>query len=240
MSVPARAEPVCAAPSELTRAGFALPKLARSLEAKTPTTILVLNSATVKEKPPVAAGAAKDAMPRTFPSYIEETMRRRYPDGGIVVATQQQPRATAQAILTVLPELLRANKPALLIWQTGTYDAILGADMGDFADAIGDGIRLAHDAETDVILVGPQYSPRTSLAFDVGPYDNTLRWTARANDVPFLDRYGIMRFWQEEGIFDLEGDKPSPTLFDDVHRCIGRLLVGMIADGVDKKTLGSR
>ncbi|WP_271180596.1 SGNH/GDSL hydrolase family protein [Ancylobacter defluvii] len=247
---PARAEPVCAAPSELTRAGFGLPRLAKSLEDKTPTTILVLNSSTVSEKKLAKTssdktsgdktGAAKDAVPRRFPSYIEEILRARYPDGGIVVATQTQPRATAQAILTVLPDLLRVNKPSLLIWQTGTYDAILGVDTGAFGDAVGDGIRLAHEAKTDVILVGPQYSPRTTFAFDVAPYTNTLRWSARGNGVPFFDRYDIMRYWQDEGIFDLDADRPSTTLFDDVHGCIGRLLVGMIADGVDKKTLGSR
>ncbi|MCB4771125.1 SGNH/GDSL hydrolase family protein [Ancylobacter sp. Lp-2] len=240
-TVPARAEPVCAAPSELTRAGFGLPRLAKSLEDKTPTTILVLNSsATVEKKPAKSTGAAKDAVPKRFPSYIEEILRARYPDGGIVVATQNQPRATAQAILTVLPDLLRVNKPSLLIWQTGTYDAILGVDTGAFGDAVSDGVRLAHEAKTDVILVGPQYSPRTSVAFDVAPYTNTLQWTARGNAVPFFDRYDVMRYWQDEGIFDLDADRPSPTLFDDVHGCIGRLLVGMIADGVDKKTLGSR
>lgn len=230
-------QPVCAAPAELTRTGFALPRLARSLDDKTPTTILVVNSSAAKKKP---AGAEKDATPRTFPSYIEETLRQRYPDGGIVVATQNQPRATAQALLTVLPDLIRVNKPALLIWQTGTYDAILGADINAFADAVGDGIRLAQAARADVILVGPQYSPRTSFAFDVAPYNTTLEWTARANGVPFFDRYDIMRFWDQEGIFDLEAARPSPSLFEDVHRCVGRLLVGMIADGVDKKTLGSR
>jgi len=48
-----------------------------------------------------------------------------------------------------------------------------------------------------------------------------------------------MRFWEAEGIFDFDASRPSPSLFEDVHRCIGRLLVGMIVDGVSIRTAGS-
>lgn len=236
----AQKEPVCAAPSTLTRAGFHLQLLAKSLEENVPTTILVINSATVAKKVTAKPGAEKDVMPRSFPSYIEEILRARYPKGNISVETHNQPRATAETVLGALPELLEKIKPALMIWQTGTYDTILGADNAMFADAVGTGIGYAHAAGADVIIVSPQYSPRTAFAFDVAPYNNTLRWTARAREVPFFDRYDIMRFWEQEGIFDFDSSRPSPTLFQDVHRCIGRLLVGMIADGVDTRTIGSR
>ncbi|MBS9475602.1 SGNH/GDSL hydrolase family protein [Ancylobacter sp. VKM B-3255] len=239
----AAGEPVCAAPSELTRAGFALPRLARSLAGKEPTTILVLNSSTAKKAPATkssGSAAAKDAIPRGFPSFIEEILRERYPAGGVVVTTHNQPRATAEAILATLPEALAETKPALMIWQTGTYDAILGADTSSFSDAVMNGIETAHEAGADVIVVSPQYSPRTAFAFDVAPYSSALAWTTRAAGVPFFDRYDVMRFWETEGIFDFDSARPSPSLFEDVHRCIGRLLVGMIVDGVDSRTLGSR
>ena len=230
---------VCAAPSALTRAGFALPRLARSLEKKAPTTILVVNSASTAKLPSTSEGG-KAVAQRSFPSYIEETLRTRYPEGGVVVTTRSQPRATAEAMLADLPAMLDETKPALMIWQTGTFDAILGAETTAFSDAVGTGIGYAHKAGADVIVISPQYSPRTALAFDIGAYTNALRWTARLEAVPFFDRYAIMRFWEDDGIFELDTTRPSPTLFDDVHSCIGRLLVAMIVDGVDLRTLGSR
>ncbi|GLK70992.1 SGNH/GDSL hydrolase family protein [Ancylobacter dichloromethanicus] len=237
---------VCAAPSVLTRAGFALPRLARSLERKEPTTILVVNSATLPKRAgssksgPAIPGKPPTAGRRSFPSYIEETLRARYPEGGIVVTTRHEPRATAETILGALPAVLEETRPALMIWQTGTYDAILGADTSAFSDAVDTGIGYAHRAGADVILVSPQYSPRTAFAFDAAAYNNALRWAARLGGVPLFDRYAIMRFWADEGIFDFDTARPSPSLFDDVHSCIGRLLVGMIVDGVDLRTLGSR
>lgn len=233
--------PVCAAPSELTRPGFALRHLAKSLAEKNSTTILVLNSSALVKKPPASAVSKpeKDAVPRSFPSFIEETLRARYPEGGIALTTRNRPRATAETILSGLPAMLTETRPALVIWQTGTYDAILGADTAAFSDAVNTGIGLAHGAGADVIVVSPQYSPRTAFAFDVAPYTHALRWTARSAGVPFFDRYDIMRFWEAEGIFDFDASRPSPSLFEDVHRCIGRLLVGMIVDGVSIRTAGS-
>ena len=235
----AQKEPVCAAPSALTRADFPLPNLARSLAGTEPTGILVLSSATTAKKAQKSS-AEKDAIPRSFPSFIEETLRERYPKGGIKLTTHSQPRATAEGILADLPAVLKETRPALVIWQTGTYDAILGADTSAFSDAVDAGIGLAHEAHADVVIVSPQYSPRTAFAFDVAPYNNALRWAARSGRAPFFDRYDVMRFWDAEGIFDLDNARPSPSLFEDVHRCIGRLLVGMIVDGVELRTLGSR
>ncbi|MCS0493692.1 SGNH/GDSL hydrolase family protein [Ancylobacter sp. MQZ15Z-1] len=281
-------EKVCAAPSALTQAGFALPRLAKALSGKLPagadktvsadkslvadkasagasldgkslsekplaekalaekalaegppTSILVLNSATPKKKAS-KPGAEKDTTPRSFPSFIEERLRERYPDRNIVLTTQNRPRATAQAILAGLPKLLEQTRPALMIWQTGTYDAILGADTAEFSTAVETGIALAHAAGADVLIVSPQYSPRTAFAFDVAPYNNALRWATRTARVPFFDRYDVMQFWDEEGIFDFDLSRPSPSMFEDVHRCIGRLMVGMIVDGVGMRTLGAR
>lgn len=243
-SAVAESAKVCAAPSALTRAGFALPRLARSLEKNEPTTILVVNSSTAPKRAARTDGATADggpaAGPRNFPSYIEETLRARYPEDGVVVTTRAVPRATAEVLLGKLPAMLEETRPALVIWQTGTYDAILGAETSTFSDAVDTGIRLVHAAGADVILVSPQYSPRTAFAFDAAAYSTALRWAARLAGVPFFDRYGIMRFWKDEGIFDLDTAHPSPSLFDDVHRCIGRLLVGLIVDGVELRTLGSR
>ncbi len=253
--VPVRAaeEPACSAPATLLRAGFRLPFLAASLKQRTPTTILVLNSAAktpVGTPPAVTAGGkpadgksadgkSADGMPRSFQTYIKAGLVARYPEGNVEVVTHSEPRLTAEAIVSLLPALIAQSKPALLIWQTGTYDAIRGVDVDDFGAGVDTGLSIARAANVDVVLISPQYSPRTDFAFDVSPYVSTLRWVARSNGVPLFDRYALMRYWDEESVFDFDALRASPSLFNNVHRCIGRLLVRMIADGVDVKTSGS-
>ena len=231
----AEGEAACAAPSALTQADFELPHLARSLREKAPTTILVLNSLS---KP--KAASTTDALPRRFPSYAEEALRIRYPNGSVRVLTRNEPGLTAEDVVQTLPEVLAQSKPALLIWQTGTHDAIRGVDLDTFASAVTVGIGMARAANADVLVMSPQYSPRTEFAFDVSPYNATLRWTARSGGALFFDRYALMRYWADEDIFGLDELRPDPALFDNVHRCIGRLLVTMIVNGVTPKTVGSR
>src|SRR5690606_29220588 len=125
-------------------------------------------------------------------------------DGGVTVVTRNIPRATAETMLETLPATLADLNPALVIWQTGTYDAILGADLAGFARAVDEGIDMIRSAGADVILVSPQFSPRTSFAFSFDLYAENLRWTARYGAVPFFDRYGVMRYWDETGSFDVD------------------------------------
>lgn len=238
---PARAddEPACTAPSTLTRAGFRLAFLAASLKEHEATRILVLNSAAKASPAKSPAGKADEGIARSFPSYVEEVLRARYPEGSVEVTIRNEPRRTAESIVEVLPALLAQVRPVLVIWQTGTHDAIRGADLDGFGNAVATGIGLVHAADADVIIVTPQYSPRTDFAFDVAPYVSTLRWVARSNGAPLFDRYALMRYWDDESVFDFDSLRPAPTLFNNVHRCIGRLLVRMIADGVDIRTSGS-
>nr|WP_281502931.1 SGNH/GDSL hydrolase family protein [Ancylobacter crimeensis] len=222
-----------------------LPRLAAGLKDNaTKTTILVLNSANGVSRTTPATGAApteepREAAPRTFPNYMQEGLRTRYPDGRVSVLVRNQPRRTAREVLDALPGILAKDKPALLIWQTGTYDAIRGEDIEAFAQALQEGIRLTQEAGSDIILVSPQYSPRTDFAFDVTPYVTTMRWLTRSNGVGFFDRTALMRYWSEEAVFDFSGGRSGAALFNNVHNCIGHLLIRMINSGVELKTVGS-
>ena len=60
-----------------------------------------------------------------------------------------------------MPALVAA-KPDLVVWQTGTVDAMQSIDTINSA-APRPGINIAHSADADVVLVNAQYSPRTEL-----------------------------------------------------------------------------
>ena len=58
----------------------------------------------------------------------------------------------------------------MLIWQTGTVDAIRRIDPEDFRSAIDQGVAAVLAADSDIILMNPQYSPRTESMIEVQPY----------------------------------------------------------------------
>ena len=76
----------------------------------------------------------------------------------------------------------------LVIWQTGTVDAMRGIDPEDFRVAIDEGVVAIQDAGADVILMNMQYSPRTESMIQLSAYAQNMRVVARDRDVPLFDR----------------------------------------------------
>ena len=60
-------------------------------------------------------------------------------------------------------KLLEDKRPTLVIWQTGTVDAMRSVDPDDFRAAVDEGVAALQKAGTDVILMNLQYSPRTEF-----------------------------------------------------------------------------
>jgi hypothetical protein len=118
----------------------------------------------------------------------------------------------------------------LVIWQTGTVDAMRSVDPDDFHGAVGEGVTALQNAGSDVILMNLQYSPRTETMISGSPYMDNMRAVAQEHDIPLFDRFAIMREWNEQGDFDLFSAVHGPELAKRVHDCIGRALSNFIID----------
>jgi hypothetical protein len=118
----------------------------------------------------------------------------------------------------------------LVIWQTGTVDAMRSVDPDDFHAAVNEGVTALQNAGADVILMNLQYSPRTETMISGSPYMDNMRAVAQEHDIPLFDRFAIMREWNEQGDFDLFSAVHGPELAKRVHDCIGRALSTFIID----------
>jgi hypothetical protein len=140
------------------------------------------------------------------------------------VSVEIQPTKTAEEMSGTLVKLMEGKKPTLVIWQTGTVDAMRSVDPDDFRNAINDGVVALQNAGADVVLINPQYSPRTETMISVPPYLDNMRAVAQQHDVPLFDRFAIMRQWNDQGDFDLFSAHHGPELAKRVHDCLGRAL----------------
>jgi hypothetical protein len=127
-------------------------------------------------------------------------------------------------------KLVEAKKPTLVIWQTGTVDAMRSVDPDDFRSAVDDGVVALQNAGADVVLINLQYSPRTETMISVPPYLDDMRMVAQQHDVPLFDRFAIMRQWNESGSFDLFSASHGLELAKRVHDCLGRALSKFVID----------
>ena len=130
----------------------------------------------------------------------------------------------------VIEKLVLDEKPNLVVWQTGTYDAVRGTDLEEFRATIADGVETMQAGGADVVLVNMQYSPRTESIVAVGAYADNMRWVAREREVPVFDRLAIMRHWYDTGQFDLYAATKDMRTAKHVHDCLGRALASLIID----------
>ena len=131
---------------------------------------------------------------------------------------------------TTLVKLVEAKKPTLVIWQTGTVDAMRSVDPDDFRGAVDEGVVALQKAGADVVMINLQYSPRTETMISAPPYLDNMRVVAQQHDVPLFDRFAIMRHWNEAGDFDLCSNVHGTDMAKRVHACLGRALSKFVLD----------
>jgi hypothetical protein len=170
--------------------------------------------------------SARDA----YPARLEDVLRRMLPNVKVEVVSYAKPRQTAEKMIKTFDKMLLDEKPILVIWQTGTFDAIQGIDPKEFLTSITEGVEKLQSRGVDIILVNMQYSPRMELMLAIEAYAENMRWVARERQVPLFDRLAIMRTWNDTGAIDLYAATKDVTTGKRLHDCIGRALASLVID----------
>jgi hypothetical protein len=223
-AAPARAEDAahnCDVPAYLLATESSLPKVAEAIKKGSPLDILVVGS---------RSSTINTSDGTAYPGRLQALLKEKLPKVPVNVSVELQIKKTAEEVAPGLVKLVEAKKPTLVIWQTGTYDAIRSIDPDDFRGAVDEGVAALQNAGTDVILLNLQYSPRTETMTSVPPYLDNMRVVAQQHDVPLFDRFAIMRHWNESGDFDLFSTSHDIDLAKRVHDCLGRALSKFVID----------
>jgi hypothetical protein len=218
-------EGACFVAGHLVQADYGLPRVATAIAAKR-LTVAVLGSAS--STLPGPGGAAK-----AYPARLEASLMRRLPGVTVKVIVHAKAREVASDMVKALKLVLKDERPDVVVWQTGTVDAMLGIDPDQFQAALGEGIDTLHQGGADTIFVNMQYSPRTDSMIAMGPYVEAIRFVALQRQILLFDRLAVMNNWNEMGVFDLSTATKKIELAERVHDCIGRLLGRLIVDGAN-------
>jgi len=223
------ADSACDVAASLVSADFALHHVAAAI-GDHHLDVVVIGSASS-----TLAGPAGNK--EAFPARLEAALVAQLPGIAVKVTTYAKARQTAADMQQQFERVLKTDKPALVIWQTGTVDAMRHIDTDEFSAALENGIGELQAANSDIILMNMQYSPRTESMIAVAPYAEAMRIVALQHEVPLFDRFSIMKHWSEVGTFDLNEITKKIDTAGQVHDCIGRLLGRLIVEGA-KPTRG--
>jgi hypothetical protein len=163
-----------------------------------------------------------------YPAQLEQSLSERLPGIEIKVTAHVQSPQTTADMASGLQKILAEDQPALVIWQAGTVDALRGVEPEDFRTSLDQGIDAIATANADVIMMNMQHSPRTESMLGVSAYADVMRWVTEQHGVMLFDRLAIMRYWSDEGIFDLYAATKDYAMARRVHECIGRALASLI------------
>ncbi len=223
-AAPARAEDApasCDVPAYLLTTESALPKVADAVKSGHPLDILVVGS---------RSSTINTSEASAYPGRLQAALREKLPSVAVNVSVELQVKKTAEEVAASFVKLMEGKKPTLVIWQTGTVDAMRSIDPDDFRAAVDEGVAALQNAGADVVLMNLQYSPRTETMISVPPYLDNMRVVAQQHDVPLFDRFAIMRQWNDVGDFDLFSAFHGLELAKRVHDCLGRALSKFVID----------
>ena len=211
----------CDVPAYLLTSESSLPKVTEAVKKGQPLTILVVGS---------RSSSIPSSEASAYPARLQAALKERLPQLAVNLSVELQGAKTAEEAAGTLVKLVEAKRPTLVIWQTGTVDAMRSVDPDDFRSALDEGVVALQTAGTDVVLVNLQYSPRTETMISAPPYLDNLRVVAQQHDVPLFDRFAIMRHWNDAGDFDLFSTAHGLDLAKRVHACLGSALSKFVID----------
>ncbi|MBV8870646.1 MAG: OpgC domain-containing protein [Acetobacteraceae bacterium] len=224
----AAAPDLCPAEAAFTLPSERLSSFARALHGHDPVDILAVGSASTAE-----SGAA-------YPREMLETLQAAYPSATLRLDVRGGRGLTATELLDLLTQALARRRYALVLWQTGTVDAVRGLRPEELADALEKGASAVIAAGADLVLIDPQFSRFLSANVDLAPYQLVMEHAASLPGVVLFRRYALMREWVIGGGLDIEAADPAkrPVLGAVVQACVGRALAGFVMAGAGTQLVG--
>ena len=168
---------------------------------------------------------------RAFPLQMAKQLRTVVPGLDVQVTVRGGRGLLATEMLDLMRKELALQRYDVVIWQTGTVEAVRNLPPSEFGQTLSEGAQAAMAAGADLVLVDPQYSRFLQTNSNLDPYFQALQQVAAMPGVVLFHRFDLMRSWANDGGIDLERtSKPDRVkAVETLHACLGRHLARLVA-----------
>ena len=122
-------EAACPTPEGYGTVEATLPKTAQALAKGSDVVIVTLGGSST-------VGTAAGGGDLSWPSRLGVVLARRFPSARVKVVNLATPRQTARDAAGRLAREVLPLRPTLVIWETGTMEAVRGTDVDDFRETV--------------------------------------------------------------------------------------------------------
>ncbi len=232
---PAETKPAaltCAAPTDLTRLSYPLPRVARHLQAGKPVRIVAIGSSST-------AGAGASSPAASYPSRLGVELRQLFPSADISVLNRGVNGEEAREMLARFDSGVIAERPDLVIWQVGTNAVLRDQPLAPAGTLLRDGLKRLKSTGADVVLIDPQFAPKVLAKIEVDDMVELLETTAKFEHVDLFRRFAVMRHWRQTAGIPYKAFLSEDELHmnDWSYACIAKLLAQSIAEAASRATL---
>lgn len=209
-------------PPTLSLTAHRLPHLAAGLQPGQQLDVLALGSASLLGPQGGVAGSVPDEM--------VQALHARLPDTVIRLTLRAERAESAEEMLAALTRELAAHRFRLVLWQTGTVEALRRLPPETFRRTLAAGIAAAAAAGADVVLIDMQFSRLLDRHADLEPYRAAMTEMALQPGVMLFPRYALMRGWAESGAIDLEASarRDRRQTVARLRSCLGAVLADLL------------
>ncbi len=170
---------------------------------------------------------------RAFPRQMAKALQVAVPGVDVRLTVRGGRGLTAAEMLSLIRSSLAERSYQLVIWQTGTVEAVRNTPPGEFAQLLSEGAEVVQQAQADLVLIDPQFSRFLQTNSNLEPYEQAFQQLASMPGVLLFRRFDLMRAWANDGQIDLERTAKSDRkrVVEVLHACLGSHLARMVLAG---------
>jgi|SRR5215472_12257145 len=224
----------CGAPEEFVTTDVPLAQFAAAVAAGGPVDILAVGSATTVGV--VTTTGEQNAVPGgAFPWRMVQALHAALPSAEFRLTVRGGRGMTAEDMLPLIEAALKQQRYPLVLWQTGTVEAVRGLQPNGMLDVLHTGAEHVRDAGGDLVLIDPQFSRFLRANTDLDPYEGVMQQVAAMPGVALFHRFDLMRTWANNGQIDLERTPKADRekALDELNACLGKALARFVLSGTE-------
>ena len=172
---------------------------------------------------------------KAFPHRMVEALRAELPGREIHLTLRGARGTTAADMLKLIETELAEQRFSLVLWQTGTVEAVRGIPPEELSKTLDAGIARIRASGADLVLIDSPYSKTMAAKVNEAPYLQALRQAAGSSGVVLFHRYELMRSWAADGRHNLDNVPKADRekTIDSLHACLAEVLARFVSQGAD-------
>jgi lysophospholipase L1-like esterase len=208
-----------------------LDRTADLLNHHRPLTIVAIGSSSTQ-------GYGASAPRQAYPAQLAALLKVRFPQSMIRVVNKGIGGDDNVGMVARFARDVYPQRPDLVIWQTGTNDAIRQMPIERFSQSLARGLKDLKAHGLDVVLMTPQYAPDFIRAKHYESYLAVMQSKAEEHHVALFERFHLSEAW----FFDPRFADAPPVTADGLHQadagyhCDALLLAEYLVSAVSPTT----